>query len=142
MGPLIGETIHSCLDQTYRNIEIIVVDDGSTDDTAAKVSSFLSLGVKYVLQCNHGAPAAARNHGTRLASGKYLQFLDADDLIHPEKILEQVTQIEARKCEYAVSYCDYLFLLTMKKKHGTEDSVHLIYLIGRRPLKNNYANIL
>jgi glycosyltransferase involved in cell wall biosynthesis len=74
----IAEAIESVLRQTYKAIELIVVDDGSTDRTREVVESFAELGVKYHFQANGGA-AAARNHAIRLSQGEYLAFLDADD---------------------------------------------------------------
>ena len=80
----IAETIESVLRQTYENIEILVIDDGSTDDTAAVVRQFGSR-VRYVWQKN-AERGAARNHGLRLASGEFISFLDSDDLWMPRKV--------------------------------------------------------
>jgi len=74
---LIGETIRSVLDQTYRDFEVIVIDDGSTDNTCDIVSAF---SVRYHQQVNLGAPAA-RNKGIELSSGEYVAFLDSDDVL-------------------------------------------------------------
>jgi glycosyltransferase involved in cell wall biosynthesis len=76
------------LRQTYRNLEIIVVDDGSTDDTAA-VARRAAPFARILSQPNRGA-AAARNAGVAAASGELLAFLDADDLWSPDKLEEQV----------------------------------------------------
>jgi glycosyltransferase involved in cell wall biosynthesis len=78
----IGEALQSVRDQSMPPQEIIVIDDGSSDDTAAQVQRIP--GVSYVRQEPQGGPSA-RNHGVRLASMPYLAFLDADDLWHPEK---------------------------------------------------------
>jgi hypothetical protein len=78
----IAETIQSCLAQTYKDIEIIVVDDGSTDNTKEVVQRF---PVTYIYQSNRG-PNAARNNGWRHSNADYLQFLDADDILLPTKI--------------------------------------------------------
>ena len=89
----IGEAIESCLAQTYRPIEIIVVDDGSTDDSISVVKAFgndVKLENGYA---NHGGNYA-RNRGFELASGAYIQYLDADDYILPEKIEQQVNALE------------------------------------------------
>lgn len=76
----IVEAIRSALDQTYRNIEIIVVDDGSTDDSGAIVQELMisEPSVSLYIQENKGLPAA-RNFGLRFARGEYVVFLDADD---------------------------------------------------------------
>lgn len=80
----IGATIESVLGQTYRNIEIIVIDDGSTDNTEDVVSKYLPK-VKYIKQKN-SERGASRNHGLRLAKGEFISFLDSDDLWLPNKI--------------------------------------------------------
>lgn len=77
-GALIGAALHSVLDQTVSVDEVIVVDDGSTDQTADIVRSFGGI-VRYVHQDNAGA-AAARNRGIKLATGDYLAFHDSDDI--------------------------------------------------------------
>ena len=69
----IGECLQSCLAQTYKNVEIIVVDDGSTDESVAIISSFRSSKIKLVQQGNRGA-CAARNNGLRLAKGQWIQI--------------------------------------------------------------------
>jgi glycosyltransferase involved in cell wall biosynthesis len=88
----IGEAIQSCLDQTYRPIEIIVVDDGSTDKSKEAVSSVAgkaNVPIRLISTENNGA-SAARNRGLSVAAGDYLQFLDANDLLAPRKIELQV----------------------------------------------------
>jgi glycosyltransferase involved in cell wall biosynthesis len=85
----VGDTIRSALNQTWSNTELIFVDDGSEDETFALASNFASKKVKVVKQTNQGA-AAARNHAYSLAQGDFIQWLDADDLLAPEKIELQV----------------------------------------------------
>lgn len=89
---LIGPTLQSVLSQTHPQTEVIVVDDGSRDDTAALVETFA--GVKCIRQVNMGV-SAARNTGAAAASGDYLAFLDADDVWHPAKLALQVKDMEA-----------------------------------------------
>ena len=91
----LAETLESALAQTWTNREIILVDDGSTDGSLPIAQKFTARGVQVVTQPNQGA-AAARNHGLRLARGDYLQFLDADDLLAPDKIERQVRLLQAR----------------------------------------------
>jgi hypothetical protein len=87
-GRYISEAIESVLDQSYSNLEVIVVDDGSTDNTAAIVSKYPS--VKYVYQDHIGQSTAARalNIGIRFSSGKYVAALGADDQLLPSYIQE------------------------------------------------------
>lgn len=86
----IGMTIRSVLDQTWPNVEVIVVDDGSRDGTLQAARSYESPAVKVVTQPNQGA-CVARNHALELAQGTYIQWLDADDLLHPAKIASQMS---------------------------------------------------
>jgi glycosyltransferase involved in cell wall biosynthesis len=88
-GSTITAALQSVFAQTYHDYEIIVVDDGSTDDTAQRVAEFAP-DVQYVCQENAG-PAAARNDGVRCASGRLLAFLDADDVWLPRKLERQVS---------------------------------------------------
>ncbi len=94
-GRWLRATLQSALAQTWPVTEIIVINDGSTDDSLAAARQFEPQGVRIVDQPNHGA-SAARNHGLRLARGDFIQFLDADDLISPEKIGAQVELLRDR----------------------------------------------
>jgi glycosyltransferase involved in cell wall biosynthesis len=85
----VSESIESAIGQTWDRKEIIVVDDGSKDQTMAVARRFESDGVKVYAQANQGA-AAARNKAFSLCSGDYIQWLDADDLIAPDKIARQM----------------------------------------------------
>jgi glycosyltransferase involved in cell wall biosynthesis len=89
----ITETLHSAVAQTWPRKEIIVVDDGSTDGTLAIVRRFESEGVKVTTQANQGA-AATRNRAFSLSQGDLIQWLDADDILHPEKITRQMALVE------------------------------------------------
>jgi len=85
----LADTLRSCLAQTWPRIEVIVVDDGSADRTLEVARRFERATVKVVTQPNQGA-AAARNRGLDLAQGSFIQWLDADDLLHPQKIANQM----------------------------------------------------
>src|SRR6266850_1659882 len=102
-GPFIAETLESVLGQTYGCREIIVVDDGSTDDTARRVEPYLGQ-IRYILQHNSGE-GGARNRGLRAAAGDYIAFLDADDLWLPEKLEVQV-QVAHQHPESRMIVCD------------------------------------
>lgn len=91
----ISEALSSIREQTLRDVEVLVVDDGSTDATVSKAESFSdSLNLTIERQANMG-PAAARNTGIRRACGRYCAFLDADDLMLPERLAAQVALLEA-----------------------------------------------
>ncbi len=82
-GHFVVDAVQSALAQTYRPMEVIVVDDGSTDDTRERLRPFTDR-IHYVYQENRGL-SAARNTGIRLARGEWVALLDADDIWHPEK---------------------------------------------------------
>jgi len=88
----IADTIRSAVAQTWQRKEIIVVDDGSTDRTAAVARSLASKQILVVSKENQGA-AATRNHALRLSQGDYIQWLDADDLLAPDKIERQIAAL-------------------------------------------------
>jgi glycosyltransferase involved in cell wall biosynthesis len=89
----VAETIDSVIAQTYPAIDIIVIDDGSTDDTAAVVAAY-SDKVRYIYQHNAGL-SAARNTGTNHARGQYIVYLDADDKLQPTFIAETYAALQA-----------------------------------------------
>lgn len=90
----ISDAIQSVLDQNFPDFEIIVVDDGSTDHTGNVVRAFQSEKIRYIYQPNYGR-SKARNHALGLARGRYIAFLDSDDLYLPGKLLLQVAYMEA-----------------------------------------------
>src|SRR2546428_514370 len=91
-GRFVAQAVQSVLKQTYRCYEILVVDDGSTDETKDVLSKFGNC-IKYIYQENRG-PSAARNVGIKVARGKYVCFLDADDMWVPNKLKVQLAFIE------------------------------------------------
>ncbi|MDY0039060.1 MAG: glycosyltransferase family 2 protein [Desulforhabdus sp.] len=105
-GPVVCQAIDCSLQQTYSNLEIIIVDDGSTDDTEQILTAKYQGRITYVRQENRG-PGSARNTGIKHATGKYLQFLDADDLLATDKISMQMRHLD-NIADIALSYCDYV----------------------------------
>lgn len=89
------EAIESVLNQTYKDVEIIIVDDGSTDDTQERLKRYGDK-IRYEYMEN-GGPARARNEGMRLAKGRYIAFLDSDDLYYPYKLELQAGLLDGRK---------------------------------------------
>lgn len=101
----IGDTLESALSQTWENKEIVVVDDGSKDGSAGVVERFQQRGVRLIRSANGGA-AAARNRAFRESAGEYIQFLDADDLLAPDKIELQMCRLQ-REPEGRVASCSW-----------------------------------
>src|SRR5688572_6318984 len=90
MARFLPLALRSALGQSYENIEVLVIDDGSQDDTRAVMEPFRSdRRVRYVFRQN-GGQASAKNHGIRQAQGEYVAFLDADDMWVPDKLERQM----------------------------------------------------
>lgn len=87
------QTVDSVLNQTYQNLELIVINDGSTDNTLAQLETVEDSRLK-VFSYQNGGLATARNRGIERASGDYLTFIDADDLWTPEKVEQQVDALQ------------------------------------------------
>jgi glycosyltransferase involved in cell wall biosynthesis len=98
----LAETIKSALAQTWKNIEIIIVDDGSTDNSLSVAKSFESSIVKVISQENKGA-SAARNRALRECQGDFIQYLDADDLLAPNKIELQIKLLGKHDSQFVAS---------------------------------------
>lgn len=90
----IGATLQSVLAQTWPRIEVIVVDDGSSDDSMEAMRAFRASNVQIIRQ-EHGGAATARNRALEKARGRYIQYVDADDLLSPDKIEQQVQLLES-----------------------------------------------
>ena len=112
----VAEAIQSCLDQTYRPIEIIVIDDGSTDRSLEVIKSFGS-NIQWETGPNRGGNAA-RNRGFALSKGRFVQFLDADDYLLPQKIQTQVACLESSGAD--VAYGDW-----RHQRHEPDGTAHL-----------------
>jgi glycosyltransferase involved in cell wall biosynthesis len=107
---LLGRALRSVLGQSYGNLEIIVVDDASKDDTADVVKSIGDRRIKYIRHDSNRGGSAARNTGIRAATGEYIAFLDDDDQWEPEKTEEQLKVLERGECDA---------LLCTSDEHGT-----------------------
>jgi glycosyltransferase involved in cell wall biosynthesis len=107
---LIGETIKSVINQTFKNWECIIVDDGSLDNTKEVVSkiSLVDNRVKYIHQSN-AERSAARNKGIKNAIGKYICFLDSDDYFLENHLLEMKKKIEVSSDKIALFFSNYIY---------------------------------
>jgi len=126
----VAGAIDCALAQSYPYCEVIVVDDGSTDGTQGYLHEKYGDRIKYIYKSNSG-PASARNIGVVAASGSFIQFLDSDDFISPNKIARQM-EVLSENPECDVVYCDFAFTtagtnvgiekspLAYKEKYGTE----------------------
>lgn len=94
----IERAVRSILDQTFRDIELIVVDDGSTDETVSKVRQFRDSRLK-LIQCGHRGVAAATNTGTEIAAAPFIARMDADDFSYPDRIEKQLRMLGDRKLD-------------------------------------------
>jgi len=109
------EALDSIVAQTYRPVEIIVVDDGSTDGTSALVAD-CGDQVRYLFQPNAGT-AAACNLGLERAQGDFMAFLAADDLWHPEKLMRQISRFEVRpNLDLCVSYVQNFWIPELREE--------------------------
>jgi glycosyltransferase involved in cell wall biosynthesis len=90
---LISGTVESILSQTYKHFELIIVDDGSTDNTEEVMSKYLADNVHYYKKAN-GERAAARNYGAQMSKGDYVNWFDSDDLMFPNHLEEAAKMVE------------------------------------------------
>lgn len=104
-APYIKETIQSVLDQTYQNWELIIVDDCSTDNVDEFVASIKDERIRYFKNEKNSGAAVSRNRALREAKGRWIAFLDSDDLWMPEKLEKQISFME--KNGYSFSYTNY-----------------------------------
>ena len=104
-GRFIKESIDSVLAQTYENWELLIVDDYSTDETETIVSTYNDQRIHYLRNTSNMGAALTRNKAIREAKGRYIAFLDADDLWLPEKLARQVAFMEEH--HYAFTYHNY-----------------------------------
>lgn len=130
----LGEALQSVFDQTFKDYELIVVDDGSTDETKQIVAEYGDK-IKYIFQENSG-PASAKNNGIRNSVGKYIAFLDADDLWLPTKLEKQVKTFQ-QSPELAMIFTEhsvfndrgiYLALIGKRKRLIKGDIARNIFL--------------
>lgn len=128
----IGRTIDSILQQTYKNWELLIIDDCSTDDSCTVIQKYVDQDsrIKLIkLEQNSGA-AVARNTGIENATGRFIAFLDSDDTWHPEKLEQQVSFM--LKNDYAFTYTQY------HQVNENGDTVGELYF----PSRTNYHNLL
>lgn len=113
----ICDSIQSVLNQSYKNWELIIVDDYSTDETDKAVSCFTKdKRIKYIKNSKNSGAAISRNHALRKANGRWIAFLDSDDLWYPQKIEKQVKFMTENN--YKFSYTKYAEIDVNGKRNG------------------------
>jgi len=125
---LLCETLDSILSQTYENFELIVVDDGSTDNTEEVVKRHSAGRINYIKTENWGGPARPRNIGIEKATGEYIAFCDDDDIWLPKKLEKQIN--------YIVN-SNYGMIFTMQKQFGATSIFSNYFGIGPLPFKKD-----
>ena len=107
MSPWIDQAINSVRTQTFEDWQLIVIDDGSSDDSPQQVARHCAEDPRiHLIQLPHSlGPRQARNHGTRVVQGRYVTFLDSDDYWLPHKLERQITMMRQRKA--VLSYSAY-----------------------------------
>jgi glycosyltransferase involved in cell wall biosynthesis len=132
MGRFLSESVASVLDQHYERLEILIVDDGSTDDTPSRVER-LPVPVRYIRQENRG-PAAARNHGLDAARHELIAFLDADDLWPPGKLDDQLARLlEDPNRDFVIGHLRFFALRPGAAEDSHDYEFHpsqFIFLVG------------
>jgi len=117
-GSLLEEALASVMSQTYKDHEIIVADDGSTDDTLTRLERYRDK-VKVLRLVHSGKPSVARNAAIAVATGRFLAFLDSDDTWTPTKLENQTSLLE-RDSSFVMTYCDATFLGENGEHIGTQ----------------------
>lgn len=133
-GRYLASAVESALAQTHKDVEVVVVDDGSTDDTAQVMERFVGDPRVTLLRQENRGPSAARNAGVAASKGAFLNFLDADDDITPEKLERQLAVMEADP-GIGFAYCDIRYM----DEDGAEikDKKELSVADGRRELSGD-----
>lgn len=104
---VIKRAIESALNQTYENIEIIIIDDGSMDNTDAIIGEIMDDRIRYYKNGSNVGPSEARNIGVQYARGEWIAFLDSDDEWFPDKLERQIEKY--KEDDYGLVYCPYMY---------------------------------
>ncbi len=111
---LLSRAIESVRRQTYTNLEIIIVDDASTDETPQLVHSITDDRIKYFQHASNKGGSASRNTGILAATGEYICFLDDDDELHPQKLTQQLKLFQNSSTKLGAVYCGWEYLFENK----------------------------
>lgn len=138
----IERTINSVIAQTHKNLEIIIVNDGSTDDTLEICQRFVLQDLRVsIISFANGGVAVARNRGIAAARGRYLAFIDADDLWHPTKIEKQLSALLRLPTDWAAVYTRHRSIGTNDDAlRDGQDSAERGYILGRNLVMRYVSN--
>lgn len=143
-GHLIVETLESVFKQTYKDFEVIVVDDGSTDDTHQKIKKYLPK-IKYIKHNVNLGFAAAMNTGIRNAKGKYLNFLSSDDKVLPQ-FLEKEVEVLEKNPEVGLVFSPVFYIdelgKVIRKQKIANDSIIPQSQAYLKLIIRNYVNLV
>jgi glycosyltransferase involved in cell wall biosynthesis len=145
VGQYIEQCIQSVLAQTFKNFEVICVDDGCTDDTLHKLARFPDPRIKLIQQSNRGL-SGARNTGILASRGMYVALLDADDFWAKEKLALHINHLNTRS-DVGVSYCPSLFVNEHGNSMGIGQNPKLKHITTkdvfcRNPVGNGSAPVI
>jgi glycosyltransferase involved in cell wall biosynthesis len=135
MGKWLDDAIKSVLAQTFQEWELLIVNDGSTDNTLALAHSYNDCRIHVIDQANAGV-SAARNAGITAACGDYLYFMDADDVMLPENLALKLQAIQELDVDWVfadIEACDHLLRRTGKVLRGTDEDVLRTLLLQDKP---------
>lgn len=132
-GKFISRTINSAVNQTYKNWEMIIVDDCSTDNTEEVVGSFIKKDsrIKYIRLNKNSGAAVARTRAMQLAGGDYMAFLDSDDIWKPDKLEKQLLYMKKNK-----------FYFTSTAYEQIDENGNKLGKIIKTPKKTDYNRLL
>ena len=136
---LVGRAIESVFKQSYSDLELIVVDDGSTDNTQSDIKKFSDSRFRYVA-VSHGGGAAARNAGIQAAKGQFIAFQDSDDEWFPSKLEKQMNLFSESNSEVGAVYCGFYKIGRdgMRKYYPGEEVHKKEGMIYRELLSGNF----
>ncbi|MBS1682638.1 MAG: glycosyltransferase [Bacteroidetes bacterium] len=130
----VAEAVESVLHQTYKNIELIIVDDASTDGSLSLIKKIVEANsnIQYLLVETNVGNCKAFNAGWRIAKGEYIVDLSADDVMLPDRIEQQVNFFQQLDPSYGVIFTDCIYL----DEHGNPFRNHFDYLISKRIIRS------
>lgn len=110
VGSYLKDTLESVISQSYTNWECLVIDDGSTDETSVIVRDFVHKDSRILyFHKSNGGLCSARNYGLSMAKGDYIQYLDGDDLLFPDKLDKMIKRYEHESSADIILFCDFIY---------------------------------